>query len=77
MKAGIYSMDSMACRADAIFWLFSSERSQERSLHALNVRHARQRRRTRRACPAFHVRLAPENSEKIAQAIDSMQHYLT
>ena len=56
VKAGIYSMDSMACRADAIFWLFSGERSQERSLR---TKHAH------------------ENSEKIAQAMDSMQHYLT
>lgn len=77
VKAGIYSMDSMACRADAIiFGFFSGERSQKRG-PALNVRHARRRRRTRRACLAFHASFAPENGKKIAQAMDSMQHYLT
>lgn len=77
VKADIYSMNSMACRADAImFGFFSGERSQKRG-PALNVRHARRRRRTRRACLAFHASFAPENSKKIAQAMDSMQRYLT
>ena len=66
----------MACGADAIFLAFF-RRAKSREKPALNVRHARRRRRTRRACPAFHVHSAPGNSEKIAQAMDDMQHYLT